>query len=515
MVEEEIYQLSVMVVDDEVQIRDSLVGKIKECTENSIITTAGNGQEAMEKIKIYRPHILFTDIRMPYMNGLDLAKYIREQYPKVVVVIISGYSDFDFAQKAITYGVFNYLLKPVEMQQLRDVIEEIIGKIKISKWGNQRNILISNDQIFMTGRFYGIFHFCFNNLITDYIDQDLLTFYRKTLEKIDWTQVMKTLEEGVDWMVIDDYYVNQKTLLISSLKKEYTLTEMYKHIYNGLKKQVSKLKINGCYHTHWVEQHEIWVYTQRLKRLMQHLITPFSAHQYILEKDEQSTYKDYLYTIYLKINQQLKPRILEGRYEAAINEAVEIFHYMVEEKIGQRQLEKVLLNILQVYEQHHTAYDSMLSEAYQSALFKSLNRAQGDKEVEKHFLKCLNYISQQKIDYSVRTMRQGIGSEVLKQQIIYYVDHNFTTISSVEEVADKFNYNYAYLSRLFKKITGSTLNKYITMKKIHAAQEIIKQNRSINLSEVGQMVGYMDQHYFSRIFKLVTGESPSQFREGH
>lgn len=86
-------------------------------------------------------------------------------------------------------------------------------------------------------------------------------------------------------------------------------------------------------------------------------------------------------------------------------------------------------------------------------------------------------------------------------------------IDSVEQVAAVFNYNYTYLSRMFKNVTGTTMVKYITVKRIELAKRLMQENPQLGITVVSEMVGYLDQHYFSRTFKTVTGISPSEYRK--
>lgn len=81
-----------------------------------------------------------------------------------------------------------------------------------------------------------------------------------------------------------------------------------------------------------------------------------------------------------------------------------------------------------------------------------------------------------------------------------------------KQVADIFNYNYTYLSRMFKSMTGTTMIKYITAKRIDAAKTLMKEKPELGINVICEMVGYSDQHYFSRTFKSITGVSPSDYK---
>jgi YesN/AraC family two-component response regulator len=108
-----------MVVEDEALILDHLVSKIEALPLPLVVSaTATNGEDAFRLIEQAPPDIVFTDIRMPLMNGLELSQRIHERYPSVAVVIISGYNEFEYARQALRYNVSDYLLKPTTRKLL-------------------------------------------------------------------------------------------------------------------------------------------------------------------------------------------------------------------------------------------------------------------------------------------------------------------------------------------------------------------------------------------------------------
>jgi two-component system, response regulator YesN len=119
--------MRLLVVDDEPVIRKGLV-RMAEQYEPSFtkIQTAENGAVALERIRAAEPDIVLTDIRMPKLDGLELCRLIHAEYPHIKVVVISGYNDFEYAQKSIVYGVRQYLLKPVVKSELHELLNQLI-----------------------------------------------------------------------------------------------------------------------------------------------------------------------------------------------------------------------------------------------------------------------------------------------------------------------------------------------------------------------------------------------------
>ena len=102
-----------ILVDDEDDVRGRILSKIKESSGFEVVGKAGNGYDALELIEELEPHIVLTDIKMPFINGIELAKIIRREYPMTKVAFISGYDEFDYAREAIDLKVLSYLTKPV------------------------------------------------------------------------------------------------------------------------------------------------------------------------------------------------------------------------------------------------------------------------------------------------------------------------------------------------------------------------------------------------------------------
>jgi len=121
---------SILIVDDEPMIRKGLEKMIRQTESlDCSIRMAENGEEALARIREERPDFVFTDIRMPRMDGLELCRRLAEEEPDVQVVVISGYGDFEYAQKCVSYGVKQYLLKPVGVQDMRDTLAKLTNAL--------------------------------------------------------------------------------------------------------------------------------------------------------------------------------------------------------------------------------------------------------------------------------------------------------------------------------------------------------------------------------------------------
>lgn len=151
----------VLVVEDETLIRKGLIFSIKWAELNcNVIAEASDGEEGIEKIRRFKPDIVITDINMPILNGIDMIRETQEE-SFYRAIIITGHDDFEYAKQAIKYGVSEYLLKPVEHEELGQAIQRAIREIDMQKAyqaellkrkHDTSNVVISTDQLKITSK---------------------------------------------------------------------------------------------------------------------------------------------------------------------------------------------------------------------------------------------------------------------------------------------------------------------------------------------------------------------------
>ncbi|HEY9595552.1 MAG TPA: response regulator, partial [Spirochaetia bacterium] len=123
--------MKLVIVEDEEIIRNGLLENVKwRSLGIEVVGQAEDGQEAEELIDRARPDIVVSDIRIPFLDGLTLAEHVTEKYPGTAIVLLSGYDDFDYARRAITIGVEDYILKPIDLDNFSDVLRRVCRKIE-------------------------------------------------------------------------------------------------------------------------------------------------------------------------------------------------------------------------------------------------------------------------------------------------------------------------------------------------------------------------------------------------
>ena len=120
----------ILLVDDEILVRDAIKENIDwKSMDCELVGDCENGKQAAEFVQQHEVDIVLTDILMPYMDGMELSRFLHDNYPDIVIVIFSGFGEFEYAKKAIQYGVSEYLLKPVTAIELTGVIEKMKKKV--------------------------------------------------------------------------------------------------------------------------------------------------------------------------------------------------------------------------------------------------------------------------------------------------------------------------------------------------------------------------------------------------
>lgn len=120
----------ILLVDDEILVRDAIKENIDwKSIDCELVGDCENGKQAAEFVQEHPVDIVLTDILMPYMDGMELSHFLHDNYPDIMIVVFSGFGEFEYAKKAIQYGVSEYLLKPVTALELTGVIEKMKEKV--------------------------------------------------------------------------------------------------------------------------------------------------------------------------------------------------------------------------------------------------------------------------------------------------------------------------------------------------------------------------------------------------
>lgn len=501
----------VLVVEDEVILLRNIKKKILAAnTGFCIVGEATNGKEAWALIESLQPDVVFTDIRMPIMDGLELSRRTHEKYPDIHTVIISGYDDFEYAKTALTNRVYDYLLKPVKVRELQMLLDALHKKISTKRAASLYHLLEAQlsgvDPLYTKAAFpfmentgYSCFLICFGNLHIHCQPTDVQTMVSQKYDLIPWKSIFHSFDlfPSNIW-VFPQQFDNIRLLLVEN--SNIDTEESAKCIYHYLNETFPETNITLCYHpgcTFFSNLYEERILLRRI--LFSSLILEKSALLNANEKKEPlppailtSSMIQYIQSLIQSSNTSVFSQTLR-----------QLFSEWKEKQYPQQWIEKVLLQLFTVFQQCLYFSDADYEQMTQS-VFTSL-------ETLTDYQQATEMIIQELLRWI--TLNKSVPSEINSaiEEMDLYIRSHYRESLNISELARKYHFNQSYLTRVFKKQKGKSPLKLINELRIHDAGELLK-NPELSIREISEILGFTEQHYFSRIFKDFTGQSPKEYR---
>lgn len=483
---EEILVINVFIAEDEVTAREQIKLLVGKFPAFQVIGEAGDGDTASEMIKELHPDLLFTDIRMPGKNGLELLADVRGNCPLVELVVISGYSDFEYAKGAIQNGCLDYLLKPVSPRQFREMMERL-EELIVTKQMKERTRI-------------------FEDIVTE--------------EKIDKMRLNR-------FFPFPSYHIAlvRKLGLPGSWGKSSRIT---------IASEMEEL--NCIYGRDWQEALYLWPEEllsipafenrQREKNAEEGYCTVISYMSGIKVEEIPQRVRE----MYKILNQRLvlgKSQFLRAEslpvpvsdIKADFDrEKIENYIQRQEWKYVNFEIEKVLgqyeKSCYPLYKLE-TAVNHLLADL--SNYFSVELDYRGDLEETFCYAKSMDELITVLEDYIKEAFQRGsfsnekIDTEAYFEKVIQHVQENLNKPITLQQLSDFFGMSSSYMSRLFKKYAQVPFNEYLTRARIQKACQLFKENPDCLVKDAAGMVGIPDQFYFSRLFRSITGDTPTQY----
>ncbi|WP_028973110.1 response regulator [Spirochaeta cellobiosiphila] len=524
---------SILLVDDEVPVRRMIQTSIDwEAYGFQIIDEAENGLEALEIIQEKNPDIVITDIKMPYMDGIDLIRRIRDSHPNTTVIIFSGYDEFTYAQTAIQLDVAYYALKPLSKDDFIDLL------VRLKKHLDEKIESLTNHKKLEQA---------YNNAINDLKQQFLVELFEHTVTGLMSKAVSYELPYDQDMFitaVIETYDRGDKLDLgsvneiinstrkvgdnsFNAILKEHNLITYYSSVEDNkedsesqfMKKtlnQIDNLRKNIEFYT----KKECSIGVSRIVNNLADL--PESRRQAICALNYKQYYPHYnLYYIgdlesedlTLLSSQameegmeQLVTEVKLGN-ETSIDQAVtELFNRKIGMETEQLRaftfrLLATLSNLVLEYNIDITSNDDTWS-SLSDIVFDINTIYTVSNRVHKLCILLNKEITQKR-----HKSNKKFVEEAKKLIELNYGDVNFT----LNSISDKLGVSESYFSSAFKKECGITFVSALTNTRIDHAKSLLKKDH-LKIYEIAQSVGFADANYFSFCFKKTTGTSPQTYR---
>lgn len=478
---------------------------------------AKNGQEAYEKAIIYQPDIVLTDIMMPYVDGLTLTEKLNQLNPEIMVVLITGNSEFEFARKAIRLGVVDYIVKPFEKEELiltllnlQDNINKAIeAKIekKDEKYLRQEQALraliyskngeeISIESLYAHRHYYVMtveveaaqdhMHLSekamniksvLGELYRDYMQSDAMKYFFT-----DYESRLIIIHEASDFELVTDAEELNRFIGFIKERLSLTLTIGIGNCYEGLKgiRQSYLESINALLHR------------------FQH--GGNKAIKYESISNEEKTYGFY--------SAEVNERLLNHLHQHNESQAMAVLESIFEEAIYsfeyRRMVNMGLISLLLSYlVKAGKNIDDVFSESF--APYTVINTS--DMPTQNQFIKA----SYQRVFSYLLAHQQTRSSQVAHEALKCMHENLSNPEFNMSDLSKKMLVNQTYLRKMFKSEMGMTISEYLTKIRMERASELIKEDKW-KLAAVSEKVGYRDPGYFSKCFKQHFGVSPSDFK---
>ncbi|WP_227014074.1 response regulator transcription factor [Paenibacillus psychroresistens] len=508
-----------LIVDDEPNIRDGLRTLIPWGQYGfQVMDVAANGNEAIIMHQSIVPDLMIVDIRMPGMNGLELIQKLRESDPRVQFLILSGYADFQYAQKAIQANVHAYILKPIDETELIGCLVDIAETLDLEAENRRTEV-------------------------------DHKVWERE--HRVQWA-LANLHSKDIDAQAFSDLKWDSYQILLVKLNSEHALeAELDAQMKQELKFRVDTAD-SGIFFT--VDTYLGVLLKDSLKAVRQSLLAyddlakiihpygiPFSAavgmavnsfeaikssydaaaqlikRQFFLEDNQ--IFNENTKPYQSRISQQIvSAEALDldetsdllyyamdiGSVDAAEQILSETLHHMLQTELTEQEIKsgfvRILSNLLGKISLHNAKLQSE-TPLYMERII-AIYPVSTLKELQLYMGRLISQMNLQ---------AEQFDSDMLLKKMVDLIRRNCHENLKLETLAKVFNYNSAYLGKIFKSYTGEYFNTFLDQARMEKAKELLGEG--LKVYQVAERIGYTNVDYFHSKFRNVIGISPTAYRK--
>ncbi|OPJ59504.1 response regulator transcription factor [Clostridium oryzae] len=534
----------VLIVDDEEPVREAimLLGKWKELGINRVIE-AQNGKAALQVVEDEHPDIILVDMKMPELNGAEFLKIIAKKHPDISSIVISGYDEFSFTKQAIKSKVIDYLLKPINRDELNNALKSAVDVIASRE--KSKDKIIENN-IALNVSIPVVREKVFMSIIEGNYSEEELELYKKIINahesnyygitilrigNLEYVKKAQHFNNNIDLLnfainnVVQEFYFDrlkcfgfrnpkfEREIVIVTYSDIYN-DEIVQIAYDSISKVVRKLKevlniisvaaIGDIYSTSL----KLGDAYKSAKNILDsyNIINPAE----IICRSEDKKRQRYNYTLMNIIN-IIKSAVENGSYRYIKNE---LEKFLTEIKKAEYlsinnadriidELIFIMKNIFHEFTDENKDHDENTSNSIESK-FDELDYTNFSE-----FETLLYRIS----EYMYQKIRQNIRSNQTFniQDIKKYIDNNYYEDIKVSMFTEKYYLSREYLMKLFKQEFGYGIYEYVQKIRMEKAQELLG-DLDVKIQSISKIIGYRDNNYFSKAFRRYFGISPSAYR---
>lgn len=515
-----------IIVDDEKSIRSGMMKMPWEEWGFLVTGTAGDGLEALELIAENKPDVVLSDIRMPNMDGIELMQYLNQNYPEIRIIILSGYSDFEYMNFSIKNKVIEYLLKPTDIDEFEILFKNLKKSLdseqkkysdyENSKWHYLDSILsnflleysaednLNNDIIIK------------NELGIDLDNCYVVLLYMEWQSQFrDLSYLTKTKKHLID--IINKlpcsfgmrFFLGYQEKVTGFVTCEDTdkLKNFFNFALDELYKQTN-IEVFACISSPCTDRRMLMQCAQQTIVTAHHkAFTPEDKIGFYTPMQTSDTaFRDICFNYDL-----ITSGIMSLKKDTCTNEIDRVFKaFEAVSQTSYSHIENICLELLFFLSRKSMENNISFEEIMEDLGFgyDDLRRMVGLKTLRKMIIDSVSAL----IDCFSLAMQEDEKNSSLANKIKKIVDEEYMqNYISLEYISGRVEKSSAYVSRLFKDEFGSNFSEYITSRRLEKSKEFLK-DKSIKIYEIAKMTGYADVSNFIKVFKKKYGISPGDYR---
>lgn len=498
----------VMIVEDEELILLGIKNIVNwEKLGLQLVHMAFNGVEALEMWEKEPVDIIITDIEMPEMSGLQLLKEIRSREEQVRFIILTGYDDFEYAREAIRLEVENYILKPINEEELEQQLLDAVAKLEELEKKKIRYIDEKTEwRQFLSGRAEGAAYEYYREHLKLSAGAGpfwaaVMKWSTESVRENRATDMILGLQEDKDKLRAVHLPPDSLLLLLQGFENDEDVKEYVQNLQNQIESCfdiLTFISIGPAFH-HYSELPECYRRAMRLQKYL--LVDGYGScinEKHIQARGSEDIAID---------REQLRRLILKKESEAAVSYIEDLFINNMKSDISLNSLYQTAVQTAMLLQEIKSEYKLEYTETLRDLpeLLETIYTADDMFGIKTLFISEINEI--------IRYLHEAESQYTpVVRQIMNEVQKNYKEDMNLKTLAYKYHMNASYLGQIFQKEVGCSFAQYLSSRKIETAKELIL-NTNMKINDIAREVGYPDTSYFYRKFKQHFGVAPAALRE--
>lgn len=506
------------IADDEVAIREGIRCLLDWNAHGyHIVGDASNGKQAYQAILEKQPDMVLLDIRMPGMSGLDVIKNLRENNFNGKIIILSGYSDFSYAQQAIQYGVLYYLTKPIDKNRLKEIITAVKKQldsdhtaqstsahykkcayhsiIKDIVKGTSDISALDLSDLHINADSYQIViyeNFRCNNSDISYRFSDLLRVTNQNNHSFD------AIPNGTHEIIL-----LKGTFAINKFREFVSRYETH----SPMQKNSPLDSIFLAYGRIVTSLDEIPLSYKDATKLIERRFF-CEQGQHTIGFDSLPNLQNHVSWICNSVLNEYTNRLYDTLSAFQHHKSAETLHELQTKLYHTADsIDTIKLFLTDLFLQ----LKERINRTYTNATVPFPSNTEIIHEIStKHYLYEIIFFLTEQFELIISSTGNCSSCSIL-EDIIYYIEHNYSQNLTLESIAPLFGYNSSYLGKLFHKKMGEGFNAYLERIRIEHSKKLLIQE-DMKIYTIAEHVGYRNIDYFYQKFKKYVGQTPAEFR---